>query len=122
MKTIIVDDIEVMIETKKMKHMYIRILPPNGAVKVTAPIRMPEEKIIEFVRSKRSWIFEHQQIVQQRELERPNAFQYESEEIHYVWGKPYPLKVISRGTASRVWIQDSYLVLQIPKGSTSEQR
>ncbi|NMM98874.1 metal-dependent hydrolase [Bifidobacterium sp. DSM 109959] len=44
---------------KPIKNMYLRIKPPNGEVVISAPKRMGDHIIADFVRGRRSWIDEH---------------------------------------------------------------
>ena len=45
METIELDGVEISIKKKKMKHMYLRVLPPDGRVLVTAPNFFSDEMI-----------------------------------------------------------------------------
>ena len=49
-ETTIIEGIKVNIIRKNIKNMYIRILPPHGEVKISAPLVMPDETVINFVR------------------------------------------------------------------------
>ncbi|ATU19986.1 metal-dependent hydrolase [Bifidobacterium choerinum] len=55
-ETLNVDGLQVMVLRKNNRNMYLRIKPPYGAVEVTAPARMPEQTIVDFVRDRREWI------------------------------------------------------------------
>ncbi|WEV73266.1 SprT family zinc-dependent metalloprotease [Bifidobacterium sp. ESL0790] len=39
-----------------MRNMYLRVKPPRGEVEVSAPARMSDRRIREFVRQRRGWI------------------------------------------------------------------
>ncbi|PWG66987.1 SprT family zinc-dependent metalloprotease [Bifidobacterium callitrichidarum] len=54
-----IDGLEVQVVRKPIKNMYLRIKPPNGEVVISAPRRMADRTIIDFVRGRRSWIDEH---------------------------------------------------------------
>lgn len=51
--------LEVQVVRKPIKNMYLRIKPPNGVVMISAPRRMAEQMIIDFVRDRRPWIDNH---------------------------------------------------------------
>lgn len=53
-----VDGLQVSVLRKRNRNMYLRVKPPYGAIEVTAPARMPQKTIIEFVRERRDWIDE----------------------------------------------------------------
>lgn len=54
-----IDGLEVQVARKPIKNMYIRIKPPNGDVVISAPRRMADRTIVDFVRGRRAWIDEH---------------------------------------------------------------
>ena len=54
-----IDGLEVQVARKPIKNMYIRIKPPNGDVVISAPRRMTDRTIIDFVRGRRAWIDGH---------------------------------------------------------------
>lgn len=47
-----IDGLEVQVVRKPIKNMYLRIKPPNGVVMISAPRRMAEQTIIDFVRDR----------------------------------------------------------------------
>lgn len=55
-ETLNVDGLQVAVLRKNNRNMYLRIKPPYGAIEVTAPARMPERAIVDFVRDRREWI------------------------------------------------------------------
>lgn len=55
-ETLTVDGMHVTVLRKKNRNMYLRVKPPYGAIEITAPTRMPESAIVDFVRERRSWI------------------------------------------------------------------
>ncbi len=55
----IVEDVVINITRKKMKHLRVVVSPGMGQVRVSAPIRMSEKSIHDFVVSKLPWIKKH---------------------------------------------------------------
>ena len=45
---IIIEDIPITLERKKIKNMYLRVLPPFGEVKVSAPLFVSDKDIFDF--------------------------------------------------------------------------
>ena len=43
-----INGIPIIIERKKIKNMYLRVLPPNGEVKISAPLSISQKNIIKF--------------------------------------------------------------------------
>lgn len=55
-ETINVDGLQVTVLRKKNRNMYLRVKPPYGAIEVSAPTRMAEGAVVDFVRERRDWI------------------------------------------------------------------
>jgi predicted metal-dependent hydrolase len=51
-----VDGIEAEVTYKDIKNIRLRVLPPDGRVRVSAPYRTPAENVERFVISQRDWI------------------------------------------------------------------
>lgn len=54
-----VDDLEVRLTRKRVKNVTLRIVPPDGRLRVTAPRRTPLAFIRAFVIERRAWIERH---------------------------------------------------------------
>jgi predicted metal-dependent hydrolase len=57
-------DITVDVVKKRIKNVYLRVYPPDGNVRVSAPWRMSLSAIRAFVISKQSWIEQQQHRIQ----------------------------------------------------------
>lgn len=51
-----VDGRPVTVTRKPIKNMYLRVRPTDGSVEISAPLRMGERRIVDFVRERRDWI------------------------------------------------------------------
>src|SRR5690606_17435732 len=74
---------------------------------------------IKFVTNKIQWIEK-----QKRKFENSNIqykYDYVDGEIHYLWGKPYVLRIVT-GSKCRTDIIDDSLILTIKNDCTAEQR
>lgn len=118
----LIENITVTVEKKNIKHMYIRILPPNGDVKVSAPQFIPDEDIINFVKSKKDWILKKQKYILENNIKAP--LKYDNGETHYLWGEEYVLQLISNEKVKNaIADRDKRIIyLPIPKRSTIEKR
>jgi hypothetical protein len=116
----LIENIAVTVERKNIKHMYIRILPPNGDVKISAPMSVSDEDIIRFVKSKKEWILKKQKYILENDIKAP--LKYDNGEKHCLWGREYSLQLISNHNVKHVLINDNTLYLPIPKRSTIEKR
>lgn len=56
-----VDEFEVRVVRKRVKSLRIRVMPPDGHVQASVPVRMPFSHVEQFIRSKRSWIVQQQE-------------------------------------------------------------
>lgn len=56
-----IDGIHLHLTRKPIKNLYLRIKPPSGRVEISAPMRMSESRIADFVKERHSWILAQQQ-------------------------------------------------------------
>lgn len=113
MKQIIIDGISIELEKKKIKNMYLRILPPDGRAHISAPLRMKEEEIRAFVLSRMDWVREQQTRMRQRHTQ--TNIQYKSGERVLVWGKAYTLNLKENSSNNQIELNEN-IVLSV-KGS-----
>lgn len=114
---IVISNIEIFVERKAIKNMYIRILPPDGRVKMTVPKLIPDDEVKRFASSKIEWIKKKKANYRNKLM-----LQYVSGESHYLWGKKYQLEVIDSDAENEVTVKEDKLILQVRKDSTLEQR
>ncbi len=115
-----VDGINISAEKKNIKNMYLRVIPPDGKVKITAPLFTSDDKIRMFAVSRIAWIRKQRQkfLEQPRQAER----KYETGESYYLWGKRYCLEIIYSNTQNDAYISGQNIVLQVREDSTPHQR
>jgi len=89
---ICVDNFEVVVNQKPIRHVYLRVDSQAGPVKVSAPINFDKELIRRFVVKKRMWILEQQKKYSRQEKDL--GYQYVSGEYHYVDGLSVQLVII----------------------------
>ncbi len=120
MKHIIINNAPIELEKKRIKNMYLKILPPDGRVYITAPIRMSEEEIRRFVMSKLDWIEQQQEKIKQRHTHQ--ELNYMTGEEIYLWGQRYVLEVIPLTGHSKIRLDGDYLYLYTKEDSSLDQR
>ncbi|MCI6775229.1 M48 family metallopeptidase [Methanobrevibacter boviskoreani] len=122
--TIKVNDVIITVEKKKIKNMYLRVVPPKGQVKISAPHSISREKIIQFAESKIDWIKEKQkQTIINSEKSKKQELKYIDGEKHYLWGKTYTLKIIKRTSKNKeVFIEDDNIYLPINSENNSFEK
>lgn len=79
---------EVRVIRKPIRRIYLRVRE-GGSVEVTAPRRVSEREIRDFVAGKTAWLTKYMALVPEK-----IKFQYVNGEIHHVFGRAYPLQVL----------------------------
>lgn len=108
------------LQRKNIKNLHLYVLPPDGRVRISAPMRLSKERIAEFVESKLEWIRNQQT----RLAEQPHSpvQMYESGETVYLFGSPYSLSVEYTSGKCSVHLNDGKAILTVRPDSTFEQR
>jgi hypothetical protein len=116
--------IEVLVLRKKIKNLHLNVLPPNGAVRVSAPLNMNDDAIHTFLATRLSWIKKQQ--AKFKGQERQTIRKFVSGESHYFLGKRYLLEVEyidGKPKEPKVEIVNKKkIVLKVNPGSDSEKR
>ena len=120
MEEIVLSGIPISITKKSIKNMYIRVLPPDGRVQITAPHTANDDSIRRFAISRISWIRKQKKSFE--EQPRQTKRQYITGESYYLWGKRYRLDVQYSNVKNRVCLSGGKLILQVRKESTAAQR
>jgi predicted metal-dependent hydrolase len=116
-----IEGIPIEVQRKKMKNMTMRVCPPNGAVKISAPLRSSDSSIRRFALSHIEWIQKKQLTYQGNHPEQDYA--YVTGERHFLHGREYILRVQEVAKrASVTMTDDTYIDMFVPMGSTSAQR
>lgn len=119
--TITINNIEINVLKKNIKNIHLGVYPPNGRVRVAAPLEVTDDSIRLFVISRISWIKKQQAefLAQERQSKR----EYVSGESHYLWGKRYLLNIVNHKGAAKVEVRNrKYIDLFIREGASTEQR
>ncbi len=100
--------ITIECERKKVKNLNLRILPPDGKIKLSVPVYMDERVIREFVSEKLSWIEYHRrQFSSNPIIER----EYATGDNIFLFGKPFTLEVKISDEKSGVLLNCDTLIL-----------
>ena len=116
----LIENITVTVERKNIKHTYIRIIPPDGEVKVSAPLYASDEDIIKLIKSKKQWILKKQKHMLENDIKAP--FKYTNGEKHPLWGEEYCLQLISNTNIKHAFVKDKVIYLPVAKRSTLKKR
>lgn len=115
-----ISGIQIEIQKKDIKNLHLSVLPPDGKVRISAPMHLSDESITMFVRTKIGWIKKQQEKFerQPRQCER----EYVSGETLYVFGQQYFLRVEYSYQGNSLVLSGNDAILTVRKESTAKQR
>ena len=59
-----ISGIQIEVQKKNIKNLHLSVLPPDGKVRVSAPMHLSDESISMFIRTKLDWIKKQQELLQ----------------------------------------------------------
>lgn len=115
-----ISGLKIEVQKKNIKNLHLSVLPPDGKVRVSAPLHLSDDSIKMFVRTKLSWIKKQQEKfkAQPRQSER----EYVSGETLYVFGQQYFLRVEYSYKGNSIVLSGNEAILTVRKESTPKQR
>lgn len=118
---LVIEGIEVRLERKAIKNIYLSVCPPLGEVALRVPLGASEKEIWELLRSKLAWIREKQKKF--LSYPQPLPSKLVDGEIHHLFGKPYKLKCVPcRGKGHVQLIDEAIIELRVCPGASYEMR
>ncbi|HWQ58111.1 MAG TPA: SprT family zinc-dependent metalloprotease [Clostridia bacterium] len=119
MTRLTLDGLEIAVEKKRIKNMYIRVHAPDGQVKITAPLNVSDEAIRAFASSRTAWINKQlHRIAAQAERAEPS---YITGEYCDIWGARYLLEIVT-GKRGGARLEGQSVLLSAREDSTPQQR
>ena len=116
-----VHGLSVEVVRKDIKNFYIGVHPPNGQVRVSAPLAFDDTNIRMAVITRLGWIRRQQRAFEGQERQSPR--EYVSGESHYFAGRRYRLKVIEHDSPPKVWLlNNTRIALSVRPGSDRDTR
>ena len=116
-----INGLAVDVVRKKIKHLYVGVLPPLGRVRVSAPLRLDNEAIRLAVISRLGWIRRKQ--AQFERQERQSQREYVTGESHYFEGRRYRLEVVEQDSPPAVvLVNNKTIVLSVRPGADRDKR
>jgi predicted metal-dependent hydrolase len=103
-RSIEIRGVPVEIVRKDIKNLHLGVYPPNGRVRVAAPLRLTDDAVRLAVVTRLGWIRRQQSGFddQDRQSERDMV----SGESHYVQGRRYRLDVIEQNASPTVKVRN----------------
>lgn len=116
-----IQGLSVEVVRKEIKNLYIRVYPPDGRVRVSAPLRFDDEAVRLAIVSRLGWIRRQQDKCIQAGLQ--SRREMVTGENHYYRGRRYCLDVIEHDGAAAVRLRDNaVLELRVRRGAGREKR
>ncbi len=121
MHQITVSGLVVDVVRKDIKNLHLAVYPPEGRVRVAAPLRVDDEALRMAVVTRLAWIKRQQ--ARFADQERQSAREYVSGESHYFQGNRYLLSVSYYDGSPQVAVRNkTTLDLVVRTGSDAAQR
>ena len=115
-----ISGIEIEVQKKNIKNLHLVVAPPDGKVRVSAPMHLSDDSIKMFVRTKLSWIKKQQEKFEKQP--RQSEREYVSGETLYVFGQQYFLRVEYSYKGNSLILSGNEAILTVRKESTASQR
>ena len=116
-----VSGLPVQIVRKDIKNLHLGVYPPNGRVRVAAPLSVSNDAVRLAVIGKLGWIKRKQAMFVGQERQSPR--EYVTGESHYFLGQRYRLNVVNRDGTGGVVIRNNRTIdLFVREGSGTVQR
>lgn len=106
-----IEEIKIEVTLKKVKNLNLRVYPPNGDVRISAPYRVRVADIEHFAASKLDWIRAKQR--QMRQVKSEPKIQYVEGELFSVWGRQCRLVVSYVNQTPSIELREDEIVMQI---------
>lgn len=111
-------DIEVVL--KDIKNVHLSVYPPNGRVRIAAPLHLDMDTIRIYSISKLTWIKKQQAKLRNQKRETPRLFI--NRESHYFQGKRFMLKVLNTTGKHVVILKARNIELHVHPETSTENR
>ena len=116
-----VSGLSIEVVRKDIKNFYIGVHPPNGHVRVSAPLHLDEDTIRMAVVTRLAWIRRKQ--AEFAKQERQPRREFVTGESHYFEGRRYRLDVSEQDRPPKVWLpNNTKIALSVRPGSDSAKR
>ena len=113
--------IPVEVVWKDIQNLHVGVYPPDGRVRVAAPLRLGDEAVRLAVVSRLAWI--RRQRIGFREQDRQSERDMVTGESHYFRGRRYRLEVVEhQGPAGIRLASNTRMELRVRAGSFREER
>jgi predicted metal-dependent hydrolase len=118
--------LDVTVVRRRMRRIYLRVLPPDGRVVVSAPLRASDRAIREAVLADLGWVLRNRDRIIEEErrdaLTRPPVARGVAGETWWVLGRAFPLEVRTAPGRARAALTPDALLLRAPAEADDARR
>jgi len=112
-------DIKIDLIQKEIKNIHLSVMPPDGDVRIAAPLNLSPDTIRLYAISKLSWIKKQQKKIRSQERESKRLFI--SKETHYYQGRKYMLKIAPMVGTPKITLNKTTIVMHISDDSPQKK-
>lgn len=119
-RRVVVEDVEVDVQIRRVKRLSLTVTAPDGRVRASVPVGVPEGIVREVIAGRLEWIRGHRDRVRRMSAESRTGLV--SGDRVSVWGEDLDLDLLERPGRSTIVRRGNGLVLSIAPGSELEAR
>lgn len=117
---LLIGSLPVEVTHKPIKHLHLSVVPPDGAVRISAPQGMSAEHVRAYAIGKLGWIRRQQARLSAQPRESPRLV-IERESL-LLWGQRLLLQISEVNAAPTVSVLPRHLILCLRPGTSLEKR
>ncbi len=114
-----VGDLHAEVVLKPIRNLHIGVYPPDGRVRVAAPVQMTRDAVHGALALRLVWIKRRIDEFQQQQRESPR--EYRVGESHWHMGRRYRLRIVGHGRSNAVQVKGHYLDVTV-RGSPTPRK
>jgi len=120
MQSIQLGNIDIEVVLKDIKNVHLSVYPPNGRVRIAAPLHLDMDTIRIYSISKLAWIKRQQAKLRKQKRETPRLFI--NRESHYFGGKRYMLKIVPTTGKHQIILKARSIEMHVHADTSLENR
>lgn len=114
-----VGDLDAEVVVKPIRNLHIGVYPPDGRVRVAAPVQMSRDAVHGALALRLVWIRRRVEEFQRQQRETPR--EYRAGESHWHMGRRYRLRAVGHGRSNAVELKGHYIEVIVRGSATPEK-